>query len=109
MISIDDVVKLDIRVGTIKSVEKVPDTDKLLVLSLDVGESSDRQIVSGIAEHYEDINTLVGRQVPVVVNLETKTIRGVESYGMILYVVGDKLLTTLEPGKKNIIPGTKIK
>ncbi len=109
MISIDDVAKLDIRVGTIKSVGKVSEADRLLVLMVDVGENEDRQIVSGIAEHYEDFNILVGKQVPVIVNLETKIIRGVESYGMILYIVGDKFLTTLEPSEKNIPSGTQIK
>jgi methionyl-tRNA synthetase len=109
MISIDDVSKLDIRIGTIKSVDKISGADRLLVLMVDVGEDKDRQIVSGIAEYYEDLDVLIGRQVPVIVNLEEKTIRGVESHGMILYVVGDKFLNTLEPSEKNISAGTQIK
>ncbi len=109
MISIDDVAKLDIRIGTIKSVDKVLGADRLLVLMVDVGENEDRQIVSGIAEHYEDFSILVGKQVPVIINLEVKEIRGVESHGMILYIVGDNFLTTLEPCEKNIPAGTQIK
>jgi len=87
MISFDDVKKLDIRIGTIKTAEKVEGADRLL-------------IVSGIAEHYSDAEELVGKQVPVVMNLEPRTIRGVESQGMILYAVGEDFLTTVEPGKE---------
>jgi len=109
MISIDDVAKLDIRIGTITSVEKIPDADRLLSLMVNLGEEQDRQIVSGIAEYYPNPEVLIGRQVPVIVNLEPKKIKGVESHGMILYVIGDNFLHTLEPSEKNIPHGTQIK
>ncbi len=83
MISIEDFRKIDIIVGQILSVEKVPDTDKLLNLSVDLGEEKPRQIVSGIALYYEDIQTLVGRKCMFVANLESRVIRGLESQGMI--------------------------
>ena len=81
-IAFDDVMKLDIRIATIKSAEKVEGTKKLLKLSVDTG-SEERTVVSGIAEHYapEDI---IGQQVVLLLNLEPKKIRGVESQGMIL-------------------------
>jgi len=109
MVSIDDVTKLDIRIGTITSVEKIPNADRLLSLMVNLGEKQDRRIVSGIAEYYPETEILIGRQVPVIVNLEPKEIRGVESYGMILYVIGDNFLHTLEPSEKNIPHGTQIK
>jgi len=109
MISYDDFAKLDIRIGTITEAEKVEGADKLLRLMVDLGEEKDRQIVSGIAPHFSDPQVLLGRQVPVLINLEPREIRGVESQGMILYVVGDGFLHTLEPGEKNVPPGTPIR
>lgn len=107
MINIDDFKKLEIKIGTILSAEKVPDADKLIKFSVDLGEEAPRTILSGIASHYSDPAVLVGRQIPVLSNLETRTIRGIESQGMILYAVGEDMLTTIEPGVK-VTPGTKI-
>jgi len=98
MVNFEDFTKLDIRIGTIVSAEKIPDTDKLLRFMVNLGEE-ERQIVSGVAEHFPDPETLIGRQVPVLVNLEPREIRGVESNGMILYVVGEEKLTTLVPSE----------
>jgi methionyl-tRNA synthetase len=106
-INIDDFKKMEIKIGTVLSVEKVPDADRLIKFSIDLGESAPRTILSGIAMHYSDPTVLVGKQVPVLANLETRIIRGIESQGMILYVVGEDMLTTLEPGVK-VIPGTKV-
>lgn len=100
MINIDDFAKLDIRIGEIKSAEKVEGSDRLLVFKVDLGEEQTRQIVSGVAGYFSDPQELVGRQVPVVANLEPRTIRGVESQGMILYVSDDEIFTTLNPGQK---------
>ncbi|MDQ3014697.1 MAG: hypothetical protein M3Q73_02450 [bacterium] len=86
MINIDEFSKIEIRVGKILSAEKVPDTDKLLKLSVDMGEEQPRQIVSGIAIHFPDLNLLVGTKCTFVANLEPRTIRGLESQGMILAV-----------------------
>jgi len=108
MIEFEDFTKLDIRIGTITTVEKVPEADRLLRLMVDLGEEKERQIVSGIAEHFPEPEVLVGRQVPVLLNLEPRTIRGVESQGMILYVVGEDILTTLSPGEK-VESGTPVK
>ncbi|VAW11712.1 Methionyl-tRNA synthetase [hydrothermal vent metagenome] len=108
MINFEDFTKLDIRIGTIASVEKVEGADRLLRLMVDLGEEEERQIVSGIAEHFPEPEVLVGRQVPVLLNLEPRTIRGVESRGMILYVVGEEMLTTLSPGEK-VENGTPVK
>jgi len=78
----EDFSKLDIRVGTILEAEKMPKANKLLVLKVDTGIDI-RTIVSGIAEHFspEDV---IGKRVTVLVNLAPRTLRGVESQGMIL-------------------------
>ncbi len=81
-ISFDDFQKMDIRIGTILEAQKVPKTDKLLQLKVDIGVET-RTIVSGIAEHF-DPEKIVGEQVSVLVNLAPRKIRGVESKGMIL-------------------------
>src|SRR3989339_1715628 len=86
MISLDDFKKIEIRVGKILSVEKIPDTDKLLKLSVDLGETESRQIISGISLYFPDCNVLVGRKCMFVVNLEPRVIRGFESQGMILAI-----------------------
>ena len=81
-IQFDDFSKMDLRVGTILSAEKVKKADKLLMLQVDLGFET-RTIVSGIALHFET-ETLIGKQVCVLANLEARTIKGIESKGMIL-------------------------
>lgn len=81
-ISYDDFVKMDIRTGTILEAERVPKTDKLMKLLVDIGIEQ-RIIVSGIAEHFK-AEELPGTQVSVLTNLAPRKIRGVESKGMIL-------------------------
>ena len=115
-INIEDFKKVDLVVGKILSVEKIPDTDKLLKLSVDLGEESPRQIVSGIAPFFPDIDVLIGKKCMFVANLETRVIRGHESQGMILAVstdpsadeAGDGKFSLLEPNKE-IPVGTRAK
>lgn len=96
-ISYDDFAKLDIRVGVVVAAELVPDTDKLIKCTVDFGELGTRTIVSGIAQ-FRSPETLVGKQLPYVVNLAPKMLRGIESQGMLLAVsFGDKELALLSP------------
>ncbi|MGC2195853.1 MAG: methionine--tRNA ligase [Terriglobales bacterium] len=81
-ITIDDFVKVELRVGVVKVAEKVKNADKLLRLEVDIG-SEVRQIVAGIAEAYAP-ETLVGRKVVIVANLAPRKLRGLESNGMIV-------------------------
>ncbi len=81
-ITIDDFVKVDLRVGLIKSAEKVKGADKLLKMEVDIG-SEVRQIVAGIALAYAP-EKLVGRKVVIVANLAPRKLRGIESQGMIV-------------------------
>lgn len=78
----DDFMKMDLRVGEILTAEKMPKTDKLMVMTVDTGIDK-RTIVSGIAQHY-NAEELVGRKVTVLANLAPRKLRGVESQGMIL-------------------------
>jgi len=108
MISYDDFAKLEIKIGTILSVEVVPEADKLLKLMVDVGEETPRQIISGIREFYPEIEVLLGKQCPFLTNLEPRTIRGLESQGMILAAGTNDLFTILSPQIK-LPAGTDIR
>jgi methionyl-tRNA synthetase len=78
---------VQVKVGTVLSAERVPETDKLLRLMVDLGEENPRQIVSGIAA-YTEPEDLVGRQLCFVANLAPRKIKGLESNGM-LFAVGE--------------------
>src|SRR5215210_5073592 len=108
IITIDDFAKIDLRVAVVLAAERVPKTDKLLKLDLDLGDEQ-RTIVSGIAQFYEP-EALVGRRIVVVANLKPAKLRGVESRGMLLAAGGraegqDLGLITLD---KDIPPGTRV-
>ena len=81
-ITIDDFAKVELRVGVVKIAERVPKSDKLLRLEIDIGTEV-RQVVAGIAEAYAP-ETLVGRKVVIVANLAPRKLRGLESNGMIV-------------------------
>ena len=93
-IKYEDFKKMDIRLGTIREVEPVPETDKLLCFQIDFNEHDEngnlklRQIVSGLREYYPDYDLLVGKQVLYIINLEPRTIKGRESNGMLMAVDG---------------------
>jgi len=81
-IGIEDFTKVEMRVGQIKTAERIVGADKLLKLTVDIGAEI-RQICAGIAQYYEP-EKLIGRKVAVVVNLAPRKLRGVESNGMII-------------------------
>jgi methionyl-tRNA synthetase len=100
MITLEDFKKVELVVGEILAAKKVPETDKLLKLSVDLGPSfakategegsnDIRTIVSGISLYFPDCSVLVGKKCMFVANLEPRTIRGIESNGMILAVSTD--------------------
>jgi methionyl-tRNA synthetase len=82
-ISIDDFVKVELRVGQVVSAERVKGADKLLHMKVDIGETAPRTIVAGIAESYP-AEEMVGRKVVIVANLAPRKLRGIESNGMIV-------------------------
>lgn len=81
-IRIEDFSKVEMRVGQVKTAERIVGADKLLKLTVDIGTEV-RQICAGIAQFYEP-ESLIGRKVVVVVNLAPRKLRGVESNGMIV-------------------------
>lgn len=109
MINIEDFQKVEIAVGKILSAEKVPETDKLLKLSVDLGEATPRQIVSGISLYFPDCSVLVGKKCMFVTNLEPRMIRGLESNGMLLAVSTDDGKFSLLSPDNEIPVGTRAK
>jgi len=105
-ISIEDFAKIDLRVATILTAERVPKTDKLMKLSVKIGDE-ERTIVSGIAQHYTE-EQLVGRNVIVIANLKAAKLRGIESRGMLLAASDGQgnLILADAPG---IASGSKVK
>ena len=87
-ISIDDFKKVEIKIGEIKSAEKIEGTEKLLKLKVDFG-TEDRQVLSGIAAYFPEPHMLVGKRCLFVVNLAPRTMMGLESQAMILATGGD--------------------
>lgn len=110
-ISIDGFSKIEVKVGTVRSAERVPETDKLLRLMVDFNEvgadgaPSPRQIISGIAVYVNEPESLVNRQFAFVTNLEPRTIRGLESNGMLFAVGTGESFAFLTPDRE-VPPGT---
>jgi methionyl-tRNA synthetase len=98
-ITYDEFSKMDIRIGTILEAERVPKTQKLMKLLIDTGIDK-RTIVSGIAEYFTP-EEIVNRQVAILINLEPRKIKGIESHGMILTAEdSDGKLRFVIPGEK---------
>ena len=107
-ISIDDFVKVEMRVGQVKTAEKVKGADKLLKLEVDIG-SEVRTIVAGIAEKYSP-EKIVGMKVVIVANLQPRKLRGIESNGMIVAAsTGDKGLPVLASFLEDVPIGARLK
>jgi len=105
-INIDEFSKIEVKVGTVKTAERVPETDKLLRLTVDFGEEGGpRQIISGIQAYVPDPATLIERQLAFVTNLEPRTIKGLESNGMLFAVGQGETFAFLTPDRA-IPPGT---
>ena len=106
-IQYDDFAKLDIRIGTIKAVELVPETDKLLKCTIDFGELGERTIVSGIAQ-WKTPQDMIGKQCPYIVNLAPRMLRGVESQGMLLAISTDDGGVAFLHPECDVVPGTSL-
>ena len=104
-LSIDEFKRLDLRVARVKSASLIPGAKKLLRLEIDIG-GEERQIVAGIAEHYAP-ESLIGKSIVVVTNLEPAMIRGVESQGMLLAATDGEKVIIIVP-EKDASPGSKI-
>ncbi len=105
-IEFEDFAKVDLRVGTVLEATPHPEADRLLVLKVDAGEDSPRQVVAGIAEFFKP-EELVGRQVVVVFNLKPRKLRGLVSQGMVLAVKKEGGLALLGPSSE-VADGGKV-
>ncbi len=108
-ITIDDFVKVELRVGEVLEASRIEGADKLLKLRVDVGEAEPRQILAGIALHYAP-ETLVNRKIAVVTNLTPRKMRGLESQGMLLAAsVGDEGKPVLATFTEDVPNGARLK
>lgn len=107
MITIEDFAKVEMRVGTVLEVEEIEASEKLLKLTVDLGEESPRTILSGIKQWYKG-EDLKGKQFLFVSNLEPRQMMGLESEGMIMAVDSDEkpILLTVE---SKVTPGAKVR
>jgi methionyl-tRNA synthetase len=106
-ISLETFQQLALRIGTITAAELHPKADRLLVLTVDIGEAAPRQVVAGIRQWYQPAE-LIGRQVVVVANLKPAALRGVMSQGMVLAGSDETGLALLHPAKP-LRPGSTVK
>lgn len=107
MINIEDLMKCEIRMGKILSAERVEGSEKLLKLSIDLGEPAPRQILSGVAKVVPEPEALVGKLVPIVANLAPRMMMGMESQGMML-CADDGQPVFLHPAHE-VKPGSVVK
>jgi methionyl-tRNA synthetase len=108
-ITIEDFVKVELKVGQVLTAERIPKSDKLLRFTVDVGEAEPRQILAGIAEHYEP-DSLVGRKLIIVSNLKPRKLRGFESQGMVLAAsVGEDGRPVLATFTEDVPNGARLK
>lgn len=108
-ITIEDFVKVELKVGQVLTAERIPKSDKLLRFTVDVGEAEPRQILAGIAEHYEP-DSLVGRKLVIVSNLKPRKLRGFESQGMVLAAsVGEEERPVLATFAEDVPNGARLK
>jgi len=106
-LTIDEFQRLALRVGVVTAAEDHPNADRLLVLTVDVGEGAPRRLVAGIKGSYQAAD-LVGKQVVVVANMKPATLRGVESQGMVLAASDGASIVLISP-ERSIRAGSTVK
>jgi methionyl-tRNA synthetase len=108
-IDIADFAKIELRVGEVKTAERIPKADKLLLITVDIGEEKPRQILAGIAQYYEP-EKLLGRKIVVVANLKPRKLRGYESQGMLLAAsIGDEGKPVIATFAEEVPNGARLK
>jgi len=106
-VSIGDFQRLAFRIGRITVAQDHPNADRLLVLTVDLGEAAPRQVVAGIKGSYQAAE-LVGKHVVVVANMKPAVLRGVESQGMVLAASAGETMILVSP-ERPIQPGSTVK
>jgi tRNA-binding protein len=104
-ISIEDFKRVDLRVGLVKSAERVPGSEKLIKLMVDLGELGERQLIAGLAKWYKP-EDFIGKYIVVVANLKPKRLMGLESQGMLLATDTDPPVLVI--AEKSVKPGSKL-
>src|SRR5262245_629552 len=99
MATIDDFKKIEMKIGEILSAERIEGSDKLLKLSVNFGEESPRQVLSGIAAYFTEPESLVGKRCAFVTNLDPRKMMGLDSQAMILATHGEGFFYLFEVGK----------
>ena len=107
MLTIEDFMKIELKVAVIKEVEDHPDADRLFVLKVELANAEVRTLVAGIRPSYAK-EDLIGKQVVIVANLQPATIRGVQSQGMILAASDENGIVVLSP-EKTVALGSRVK
>ena len=105
-ITIDDFMKIQLKTATVLSAERVPNSEKLIKLQVDLGNEK-RQIVAGIGKKYEP-DALLGKRIVIVANLQTRKLMGIESQGMVL-AAGEANVEGLITVLEDVAPGMKVK
>jgi methionyl-tRNA synthetase len=106
IIGFDDFARVELKVALVRAAVRVPKADKLLRITVDVGEPEPRTIVAGIAASYPVPEELVGRRIVVVANLEPRALRGITSQGMLLAAGDPPRVVQVDEG---VPPGTRVK
>src|SRR5438094_4022306 len=108
-IDITDFAKVELRVGEVLTAERIPKADKLLLITVDIGEEKPRQILAGIAQYYEP-EKLIGQKIVVVANLKPRKLRGYESQGMLLAAsVGEEGKPVIATFTEDVPNGARLK
>jgi len=108
-ITIEEFKKIKAQIGKVLVAEAVPDSDKLIRFELDFGEGKPRQILSAIREWYPEPEKLIGKMMLFVINLAPRTIRGLESNGMLMAVDGTDGAPVFLVPDKDVLPGTTVR
>lgn len=112
-VSFEDFKKVELKIGRVRAADRVPDSDKLIRLSVNFGEMSsdgaeqDRQVIAGIGKAYSP-DALIGQDMLFITNLEPRTIMGLESQGMVLAASDENGPVVLVPERK-VDPGSSLK
>ena len=107
MVTIEDFKKLDIRIGKVISAERISGSDKLIRFIFDIG-GEERQIIGGLATAFPEPRVLVGKEMPLILNLEPRILMGYESQGMIMAADQDGKPVPLSPVEE-VSPGSVVK
>ncbi|MEM4718200.1 MAG: methionine--tRNA ligase subunit beta [Desulfurococcaceae archaeon] len=104
-IDIDEFKRVDLRVGHVKTAEKIPGSEKLVKLIVDLGDLGERQIIAGLAKWYKP-EDFIGKNIVVVVNIKPRKLMGYESQGMLLATDTDPPILII--AEKAVKPGSRL-